>query len=87
MSKWSELIQGTQATAVVDGITVHAQSMSAGDLADCIVDGSACPFRILAATITDPPITEAEARKLRPRAFARLVQLAEEVNGTDDDLE
>lgn len=87
MSKWAELIQGTQATAVVDGMTVHAQSMSAGALADCVVDGNPCPFRILAATITEPPITEAEARKLRPRVFARLVQLAEEVNGTDADLE
>lgn len=87
MSNWAELIQGTQATAVVDGMTVHAQSMSAGALADCVVDGKPCPFRILAATITEPPITEAEARKLRPRVFARLVQLAEEVNGTDEDLE
>ena len=80
-------MEGVEATAVIDGVTIQAKSITAGDLAESVTGGEPDAFKIIAATIVEPEISEDEVRRLPPRVFARLAALAEEVNGTDEKLE
>ena len=84
---WGELIAGTQETVEVEGRTVVLRSCPAGVLADAIEDTKPNPFRIMAGTVVDPPMTEEEARNLPPMFFAKLWKHCEKVNGTDEELE
>ena len=85
---WSELMTGdSEATITLDGLKITLRQMGAGALADCCTDSDVDVFAMIAATVTDPPLTAAEARQLKPGSFARLAAECHKVNGTDEALE
>ena len=88
MTSWADLMQQRTTVVNVEGLDVELQTITAGQLAACVDDaGEVSVFRVISATVKNPPITASEAENLSPKALAILADECGKINGTSDPLE
>jgi len=88
MDSWSDLMQQRTIVVNVEGLDVELQTITAGQLAACVDKaGEVSVFRVISATVKNPPITASDAEKLSPKALAILADECGKINGTSEALE